>query len=67
MLIKIVKSTTVLSLFISSLSSASFNSGAELDCLELIKFFEVKFYVSHNLVFFYSSLFKAILTMFKLK
>ena len=29
MLIKIVKSTTVLALFISSLSAASFNSGAE--------------------------------------
>ena len=43
MLIKIVKSTTVLALFISSLSAASFNSGAEKDRLEMIKFFEAKF------------------------
>ena len=40
MLIKIVKSTTVLALFISSLSAASFNAGAEKDRLEMIKFFE---------------------------
>ncbi|NCB11234.1 MAG: sulfur oxidation c-type cytochrome SoxA [Erysipelotrichia bacterium] len=43
MLIKIVKSTTVLALFISSLSAASFNAGAEKDRLEMIKFFEAKF------------------------
>ena len=43
MLIKIVKPTTVLALFISSLSAASFNSGAEKDRLDMIKFFEAKF------------------------
>ena len=43
MLIKIVKSTTVLALFISSLSAASFNAGAEKDRQEMIKFFEAKF------------------------
>ena len=43
MLIKIVKYTTILALFISSLSAASFNAGAEKDRLEMIKFFEAKF------------------------
>ena len=45
MLKKIVKSTAILAIFVSSLSAASFNSGAEKDRLEMIKFFEAKFEV----------------------
>ncbi|HKM19281.1 MAG TPA: sulfur oxidation c-type cytochrome SoxA [Aliarcobacter sp.] len=43
MLKKIIKSTTVLALLMSSLSAANFNAGAEKDRLEMIKFFEAKF------------------------
>ena len=43
MLIKIVKSTAILAIFVSSLSAANFNAGAEKDRQEMIKFFEAKF------------------------